>query len=93
MDKINMDKINKINSDINLENMNMNSNNINNLSATLNQGIQFKKYQHKITTNKQTDEIAFDLEKSDASSITGFNELSDGPSNIIEEFSNQGSSI
>ena len=93
MDKINIDKINKINSDINLENMNMNSNNINNLSATLNQGIQFKKYQHKITTNKQTDEIAFDLEKSDASSITGFNELSDGPSNIIEEFSNQGSSI
>lgn len=83
MEKINMDEINKINSDFNLENMNTND-----LSATLNQGIQFKKYQHKITTNKQTQEIAFDLEKSDASGIRGYRKLSDEPSNIVEGFTN-----
>uniref|UniRef100_A0A6C0DDD2 Uncharacterized protein n=1 Tax=viral metagenome TaxID=1070528 RepID=A0A6C0DDD2_9ZZZZ len=77
-----------INNDFNLENMNINSND-NNLSATLKQGIQFKKYQHKIVTNKQTEEIAFDLEKSDTSHVTGFNKLSDGPSNIIEGFEGQ----
>lgn len=80
--KINMENINN---DFNLENMNINSND-NNLSATLKQGIQFKKYQHKIVTNKQTEDIAFDLEKSDTSHVTGFNKLSDGPSNIIEGF-------
>lgn len=75
-----MEKINDV-----LEKVNMNSNN-NNLSATLKQGLQFKKYQHKIVTNKKTEEIAFDLEKSDTSGITGFHKLSDGPSNIVEGF-------
>ena len=85
MDNINMDEINKINSDFNLENMNTNSNN---LSATLNQGLQFKKYQNKIMTNKQTEEIANDLEKSDTSGIRGFYKLSDEPSNVVEGFAN-----
>ncbi len=87
MDNINMDEINKINSDFNLENMNTNTNS-NNLSATLNQGLQFKKYQHKIMTNKQTEEIANDLEKSETSGIRGFYKLSDDPSNVVEGFAN-----
>ena len=90
MEKINMDEVNKISSGFNLENMN--SNNGSNLSTTLKQGIQFKKYQDKITTNKKTEEIAFDLEKSDASGITGFNTLSDEPSKIVEGFANTDSS-
>jgi hypothetical protein len=75
-----MEEINNI-----LEKVNMNSNN-NDLSATLKQGLQFKKYQHKIATNKQTEEISFDLEKNDTSGVTGFFKLSDGPSNIVEGF-------
>lgn len=75
-----MEEINNL-----LEKVNINSND-NNLSATLKQGIQFKKYQDKITTNKQTQEIAFDLEKSDTSGVPGFHTLSDGPSNIVEGF-------
>jgi hypothetical protein len=75
-----MEKINNL-----LEKINFNSNN-NNLSATLKQGLQFKKYQHKISKNRQTEEISFDLEKSDTSGVPGFNTLSDGPANIIEGF-------
>jgi hypothetical protein len=67
----------KINNHFNLEN---------NLSATLKQGILFKKYQHKIVTNPQTEKIAFDLEKSDTSEVPGFHTLNDEPSNIVEGF-------
>jgi hypothetical protein len=67
MDKINMDQVNKINSGFNLENMN--SNNGSNLSTTLKQGIQFKKYQDKITTNKKTEEIHLSASATFTSSI------------------------
>ncbi len=75
-----MEEINNV-----LEKININQNN-DNLSVTLKQGIQFKKYQHKIATNKQTQEIASDLEKSETSGVPGFQTLSDGPSNIVEGF-------
>jgi hypothetical protein len=83
-----MEEINNI-----LEKISIDSND-NNLSATLKQGLQFKKYQHKIATNKKTEKIAFDLEKSDASSISGFNELTnEEPSNIIEGFATSTQSV
>ena len=86
-----MKKIN--NNDLNLENniISDNNNSKNNLSVTLNQGIQFKKYQQKFKTNKRNKDIANDLEKSDISGITGFNKLNGNqPSNIVEGFDNSG---
>jgi hypothetical protein len=86
-----MKKIN--NNDLNLENniISDNNNNKNDLSMTLNQGIQFKKYQQKFKTNKRNKDIANDLEKNNISGITGFNKLNGNqPSNIVEGFDNSG---
>lgn len=86
-----MKKIN--NNDLNLENniISDNNNNKNDLSMTLNQGIQFKKYQQKFKTNKRNKDIANDLEKNNISGITGFNKLNGNqPSNIVEGFVNSG---
>ena len=44
-----------------------------NLPPTLRQGLSFKKYQKKITTNPRAVTIANDLEEKETTTIQGFN--------------------
>ena len=64
-----------------------------NLPATLQQGIQFKKYQKEIATNPRAVAIANDLEEKETTTIQGFNNsLNEETAQTIEGFATQGSS-
>lgn len=64
-----------------------------NLPATLQQGLQFKKYQKEIATNPRAVAIANDLEEKETTTIQGFNNsLNEETAQTIEGFATQGSS-
>ena len=67
-----------------------------NLPLTLKQGLSFKKYQKKITTNPRAVAIANDLEEKETTTIQGFNNSlnkEDEESSLIEGFTTQSPSI
>jgi len=68
-----------------------------NLPPTLRQGLNFKKYQKKITTNPRAVTIANDLEEKETTTIQGFNnslnEENEESASIMEGFETQSSSI
>ena len=68
-----------------------------NLPPTLRQGLNFKKYQKKITTDPRAVTIANDLEEKETTTIQGFNNSlnkeNEESAQIVEGFANQDSSM